>query len=422
MFNKKEVVETEEIKKLKEEINKIQDIRDNYQETNFFYSAYGWLLFLGPLLLSLIFTIPFLSTESRDITDSQTAFFGVYMFIGLPLSIYIAVRLNSKREKARDKFAENYYGGIYSLSKIEDILNEIKRIEFYQNKEFNLMVLKKFIDDYTGVIKKFEILVPKKYSTLTSIEFAKFDNRKAQENFDTDEEDEDENDYKEEDNRAGKNVPISAFTSNDKLVYGSKALELLVNLSNKLDNENLDLVLKYTIDIELLTKFVLSSLEVIDFDDIYYWKIEGQLMRDTIVRGGGSSGGGVSIGGAVLGGILAGDAGMILGGREKLTVAPIYTEIEEKDKRVVELVYKKGEDNRKMVFPYSQVDFFKLNLPKKAPDIALMTKNTKSKRATKGNDEDEIENKIKKLEALLSKKVITQKEFNEKRKKLIDSL
>jgi hypothetical protein len=399
---KKETVETEEIKNLKNELIKIQEMWEEKPWRDKEFEIYGWTLVFLPIVIWFLWFFLTMNVEiwvgSAPPYHNIFAFFSLFIFT--PTCIIIPIYLNSIREKTRKEFEENFLfneekQGVYSSSRAEQIKREIKRLEFNQNKDFNISLLNNFAKDYELILRRADLSTPKKYANLTSIE---------------------------EKNKKTTNIPLVIFVLNKKFIYAFKAVEALIDLNNSFNDENLDNVLRFGEDIEFLTKFALSSVEVIDFDDIYYWKVEGQLRRDTVILGGGSSGGGISLGGAMLGGVLAGDAGMIIGGREKLTINPIYSEIEEKDERLVELVYIKGKENKKMVFPFSQVDFFKLNLPQKTPDFANISTKKNTNKGRTAIDENEFEIKINKLETLLSKKIITQEEFDKKRKELIDSL
>lgn len=72
------------------------------------------------------------------------------------------------------------------------------------------------------------------------------------------------------------------------------------------------------------------QFRTISVEDIMYFEELGELRKYAV-----TSGGGIDFKGALIGKILAGDAGMVLGGRQ-----PIKTEIVSEDDRKVELIYK----------------------------------------------------------------------------------
>lgn len=80
----------------------------------------------------------------------------------------------------------------------------------------------------------------------------------------------------------------------------------------------------------------------IPIEDVWYFEEFGELRKYASI-----SGGGISLKGALIGKVLAGDAGMILGGRQ-----PIKTDIVSEDDRIVELIYKNSEEVENMEFTH----------------------------------------------------------------------
>ncbi len=93
----------------------------------------------------------------------------------------------------------------------------------------------------------------------------------------------------------------------------------------------------------------------IPIEDIWYFEEFGELRKYASV-----SGGGISLRGAMLGKLIAGDVGMILGGRE-----PIKTDIISEDDRIVELIYKNSEEVENMEFTHDAYAVLKRLIPDK---------------------------------------------------------
>ena len=97
------------------------------------------------------------------------------------------------------------------------------------------------------------------------------------------------------------------------------------------------------------------KLKGIQIENIWYFEEYGELRKYASV-----SGGGISLKGAMIGKVIAGDAGMILGGRQ-----PIKTDIVSEDDRIVELIYKNSEEVENMEFTHDAYSVFKKLIPDK---------------------------------------------------------
>ena len=98
------------------------------------------------------------------------------------------------------------------------------------------------------------------------------------------------------------------------------------------------------------------KIKSISIEDIWYFEEYGELRKYASV-----SGGGISLKGALVGKVLAGDAGMILGGRQ-----PIKTDIVSEDDRIVELIYKNSQEEvENLEFSHDAYVVFKKLIPDK---------------------------------------------------------
>lgn len=141
-------------------------------------------------------------------------------------------------------------------------------------------------------------------------------------------------------------------------------------------------------------------------DDIKYFDIKGE--KEIHVSGGG--GGGLSFGGAVIGGLIAGPAGAIIGSREK--TKPITTN--EVDMRQAILVFQYNNKDR---FMFLEPDAYKLLIkliPQKEFNLV------KSEMAYSGHSD--CLSQIEHLSELKGKGIITEDEFNEKKKILLSKI
>lgn len=156
----------------------------------------------------------------------------------------------------------------------------------------------------------------------------------------------------------------------------------------------------------------------ISMDNIVFFAMEGDYRIDNIVEGGG-----VSIGGALVGGALAGGVGAVLGGRKKIT-----TTQKEVDERKTYLYYTENNANKKIVFSNKDYETLVKILPEK--DIEYIEKNQKIYDIKNGaNAENNVKENnnsiyedIQKLAKLKDKGILTEGEFTEKKRLLLDKI
>ncbi|MDD4781913.1 MAG: SHOCT domain-containing protein [Tissierellia bacterium] len=167
---------------------------------------------------------------------------------------------------------------------------------------------------------------------------------------------------------------------------------------------------------ETLRKEYYSS-KIIDIDTIEYFATRGEVFRETKISGGG--GGGSSIKGAVIGGVIAGGAGAVIGSRKKNQ--QIRSETITHDTRETFINIFIDDEVRKSLF-LKFSDFVKLQdlLPEKEYGIVSTIKSTQIIReAKKAEQSKSIIKQIKELAELKDNGILTEEEFNNKKKELL---
>lgn len=147
----------------------------------------------------------------------------------------------------------------------------------------------------------------------------------------------------------------------------------------------------------------------ISIDDIEYFSVVGEKYREQIISGGGSSN--INIGGAVLGGIIAGDAGMILGGQRK--VKEIQTKTVVHDTRCLCVSYFSNNKRYKLFFDKDLEQYLLDNIGDLEKDIVDTKKKNKMVNKTSKKD------KLEELKELYDEKLISKEEYLESRKKIL---
>lgn len=157
------------------------------------------------------------------------------------------------------------------------------------------------------------------------------------------------------------------------------------------------------------------KLKSIPIDSILYFEEVGELRKYTTISGGGSS-----LKGALLGYAIADDVGAIIGSRE-----PITTNVVSEDDRRVELIYR-DENNEvtNLEFMHDAYDVFKKLIPlKELRKIAsLNTVQGTKETVINGKKSKHIKEKLKQLNELKTDGLITEEEYTEQRKKILESL
>lgn len=153
----------------------------------------------------------------------------------------------------------------------------------------------------------------------------------------------------------------------------------------------------------------------IPLKDIEYYSTEGSITKETKISGGGGEVGGSSISGAIVGGALAGGVGAVIGSRKKGKIEPIKSEIVTHDDRVTFVNYYVDGTKHSLFFDYSDYTTFVKMIPDK--DYSNFV-NTYLSRGTKSSIADEL----RELADLKEKGILTEEEFSEKKKILLDRI
>lgn len=158
--------------------------------------------------------------------------------------------------------------------------------------------------------------------------------------------------------------------------------------------------------------------------NIQYFSREGDIYTETKISGGSSPG--FNLKGAVIGGIIGGTAGAIIGGQGRID--PVKSETIRHDDRKTILVHNGGKvklstgDNATLgegTLEFAPEDYSVLM--KLIPDKELSV--VQQRRAgEKGPSQPDPADQLRKLKSLHDDGLITDEEFEEKRKKIVNSL
>lgn len=152
--------------------------------------------------------------------------------------------------------------------------------------------------------------------------------------------------------------------------------------------------------------------KVIPLEEILFYYVKGDVKYETIISGGEIVGGGTSLKGALIGGLIAGDAGAIIGSRQSIQSTPIQAKTKTVEKKKL-IIRTKGGDLSFAVELYDEL--LKLLPEKDAQYISLHQAATQAKQET----EKDIPTEIRKYKELLDDGIITEEEFNAKKKQLL---
>lgn len=154
-------------------------------------------------------------------------------------------------------------------------------------------------------------------------------------------------------------------------------------------------------------KIVIFDIAV---EDIEYFCIVGEKYREQIISGGGSSG--IDFGGAILGSLIAGDAGMILGGQRK--IQEIETKTVVHDTRCLCVSYFLNKERYKLFFDKNLEQYLIDNIGELEKDIVDAKKRSKLVNKTSKKD------KFEELKELYDSNLISKEEYLESRKKILE--
>lgn len=157
-------------------------------------------------------------------------------------------------------------------------------------------------------------------------------------------------------------------------------------------------------------------VQAIPLNDIVFFYKAGDVSFTTETYGGG--GNTINVGGAVKGAILAGAVGAYIGGQKGVNQSPIYTTTKKHDDRCVILrIRDENGGMKELVFKKEMYEHFMALIPEKE----ITNINCQAAPQAEEITSDPIE-KIKGLKSLLDLGAITQEEFDEKKKQLLNSI
>lgn len=158
----------------------------------------------------------------------------------------------------------------------------------------------------------------------------------------------------------------------------------------------------------------------IPLDKIEYYATKGELVHENKITGGG--GGGSSIGGAVVGGVIAGGVGAVIGSRKKND--PIKSELITHDRRETFINFFNDKDEKhSMFFDFDAYNIFIELMPEKAFEIVSAIKaNAILNKVVNESKSSSITDQIRELAKLKDEGILTEEEFNNKKKELLDKI
>lgn len=165
--------------------------------------------------------------------------------------------------------------------------------------------------------------------------------------------------------------------------------------------------------------FTTLKIESVPISQIEYFSKRGEVFRENKISGGG--GGGSSIGGAVAGGLIAGEAGAVIGSRKK--VNEIKSELITHDTRETFVNYFVGNERHSLFFDDNAFQRFNDLIPEKEFSIVNAIKSSEIiKNQVSANSQKSVTDQLRELAKLRDDGIITENEFNEKKKQLLDKI
>jgi hypothetical protein len=165
--------------------------------------------------------------------------------------------------------------------------------------------------------------------------------------------------------------------------------------------------------------FATLKINSIPVSQIEYFSKRGEVFRENKISGGG--GGGSSIGGAVVGGLIAGEVGAIIGSRKK--VKEIKSELIMHDTRETFVNYFVGNEKHSLFFDDNAFQRFNDLIPEKEFSIVNAIKSSVIiKNQGNANSQRNVTDQLRELAKLRDDGIITENEFNEKKKQLLDKI
>lgn len=161
------------------------------------------------------------------------------------------------------------------------------------------------------------------------------------------------------------------------------------------------------------------KLYSIPVEQIEYFSKSGDVFRENKITGGG--GGGSTIGGAVVGGLIAGEVGAVIASRKK--VNEIKSELITHDTRETFLNYFDNGERHSLFFDIDAYQIFNDWIPEKEYNIVNTVKSSEIiKNQIIISSQKSVTDQLRELAKLRDDGIITENEFNEKKKQLLDKI
>ena len=164
------------------------------------------------------------------------------------------------------------------------------------------------------------------------------------------------------------------------------------------------------------------AITTIPLSDIISFQLVGDIDRVATTSGGGGGSSGPNIGGAIVGGLLFGTVGAIIGAQAGtgVNINPIQSTINEYDTRRTLLNLKNADgvaEIRELPFYYAEI--FTKVIPEKEFSFLQAERNSSTAPVKENPQNDNAIEAIKKFKELLDMGIITQEEFDTKKKQLL---
>ncbi|GLC32178.1 SHOCT domain-containing protein [Clostridium omnivorum] len=208
-------------------------------------------------------------------------------------------------------------------------------------------------------------------------------------------------------------IPSNARTI--KYIEGMESINYFIKESQYYiwrEANNIKLALNPINVINLATEVGQGKVMMFPIDKIQYYSIVGDAYTETNVKGGGSS-----LTGAVVGGVIAGGAGAVIGSRKE-----IKTETNRVDNRKTIITYSDNGTTRNIFFAPDAYETLLQLIPEK--DINFINSNINSSASTQNKDDinNDVYDKIRQLAKLKDDGILTEEEFNSKKKVLLEKI
>lgn len=174
---------------------------------------------------------------------------------------------------------------------------------------------------------------------------------------------------------------------------------------------------KYNSDLGSIDKIKIVKFPINSID---FYSIEGEIIHENKISGGG--GGGSSIGGAVVGGLIAGDSGAIIGSRQKIDSIKSQLVVHDNRKTMFQII-NEDKEKQKLYFDKNSFDSFRELIPEKSLDIVNSVKTDQIiKEQNNKKISSSITDQIRELAKLKDEGIISEEEFQEKKKVLLEKI